>query len=452
MNRRRVIFLLTILSGVFWLNAWLDGRVAAEDKQPAPQASSSGAHSDGEAVNEDALPVGTVQISPARQQLIGVRTGIVEKAPQQYVLRALGRVASDETRVYRINAGANGWVRKVFDTGTGSLVKKDQVLATFYSPEFLSAEQSYIYAVNSYNRPRDLSKENWQRVAVPGSTLNQAESNLQQYKDALLNLGMSELQVKEISRTHIYTEDIKISSPVTGFLLSRKVSPGERFVRGTELYSIVDLSHVWILADLFEKEPYSLPPGTRVRVSAPSQKRDFSATVSDALPVFDGVSRTLKVRLEADNPGYYLRPDMFVDIEIPITLPSAITVPAAAILDAGLQKVVYVAQGNGFFQPRQVETGRTIGDRVEITGGLEAGERIALSGTFLIDSESRMELAASGVYANLSKDPVSGLDVSVNKAEKAGRKSLYKGKTFYFVSDETKAQFEHQPGKYIHQE
>jgi Cu(I)/Ag(I) efflux system membrane fusion protein len=153
--------------------------------------------------------------------------------------------------------------------------------------------------------------------------------------------------------------------------------------------------------------------------------------------------------LEADNPGLFLRPDMFVDVELPINLPPAITVPADAVLDSGLKKTVFVDQGNGLFEPREVETGWRIGNRVEIVKGLKPGERIVISGNFLIDSESRLELAASGMYGTLSKDPVCGADVSVNKAEKAGRRSVYKGKTYYFSSDEYKAQFDKNPANYV---
>jgi len=157
----------------------------------------------------------------------------------------------------------------------------------------------------------------------------------------------------------------------------------------------------------------------------------------------------LKVRLEMDNPGYTLRPDMFVDVELPFTLPAAITVPSDAVLDSGLKKTVFVDRGNGFFEPREVETGWRFGNRVEITKGLKPGERIVISGNFLIDSESKLEMAATGMYGTLSKDPVCGGDVSVNKAEKAGRKSSYKGKTYYFTSEECKEQFDKNPEQFV---
>ena len=149
-----------------------------------------------------------------------------------------------------------------------------------------------------------------------------------------------------------------------------------------------------------------------------------------------------------DNPGYTLRPDMFVDVELPFTLPAAITVPSDAVLDSGLKKTVFVDRGNGFFEPREVETGWRFGNRVEIIKGLEPGERIVISGNFLIDSESRLEMAAAGMQGSLSKDPVCGVLVSMTKAVKAGLKTNHGGKTYYFDSVQCKQRFEKDPKRY----
>ena len=186
-----------------------------------------------------------------------------------------------------------------------------------------------------------------------------------------------------------------------------------------------------------------------MKILSPNYSMIFRGTVSDVPPVFDPGSRTLKVRLEAENPGEILRPDMFVDVELPINLPPAISVPADAVLDSGFKKTVFVDDGGGFFEPREVETGWRIGNRVEIVKGLKLGERIVISGNFLIDSESRLELAAAGMVGTMSKDPACGVDVSINKAEKTGRKSTYQGKTYYFSSDECKQQFDKNPAHYV---
>ncbi|MFH0878264.1 MAG: efflux RND transporter periplasmic adaptor subunit, partial [Lentisphaerota bacterium] len=237
-------------------------------------------------------------------------------------------------------------------------------------------------------------------------------------------------------------------APVTGFIIARNVSAGQRFDKGTEWYRIADLSRVWVLADLFAKEAKGLKAGMKARITLPDQREEFHAMISEVLPQFDPNSRTLKVRLEMDNPGYFLRPDMFVDVEIPVRVPPALTVSMDAVLDSGLRKTVFVDRGNGVFEPREVETGWRIGNRVEIVKGLEVGERIVVSGNFLIDSESKLEMAALGMVATLSKDPVCGLEVSQRKAEKAGLKISQGGKTYFFDSEECKQKFKKEPGRY----
>lgn len=391
------------------------------------------------------LPPGTVRISPERQQMVGVRVGHVEKKAVHHAIRLLGRVAADETRIYFINATVDGWITETLPETTGSFVKMNETLARFYSPEFLSAEQALLFALGSRDRVQLTGKE----TPAQMDQLTQFNINLQQYRDSLKNLGMGDLQIEEMIRTRKYTGQVDITSPSDGFILIRNVSKGLRFDKGRELYRIADLSRVWILADVFENETQYFKPGIEAKVTLPNQKKIYRAKASKVLPVFDPTTRTLKIRLEADNPGFILRPDMFVDVELPISLPPAIAVPADAILDSGLKKTVFVDRGNGLFEPREVETGWRLGNRVEIIKGLTPGEKIVLSGNFLIDSESRMELAAAGMYGTLSKDPVCGADVSVNKAEKAGRKSIYQGKTYYFSSDECKQQFDKNQDRYV---
>jgi len=157
----------------------------------------------------------------------------------------------------------------------------------------------------------------------------------------------------------------------------------------------------------------------------------------------DAASRTLKVRLEADNPGYVLRPDMFVDVELPVALRPALVVPAGALLDSGLRKTVFVERAEGVFEPREVETGWHFGDKVEIVSGLAAGERIVVSGTFLLDSESRMQSAAarSGAARRVT-DPICGMRVDEDRSRSGGLTSQYEGRTFHFCSMDCKHRFD----------
>lgn len=262
----------------------------------------------------------------------------------------------------------------------------------------------------------------------------------------LLNAGLREEQLEELARTGQYQTQVEIRSPVRGFVLSRNVTPRQKSEKGAELFSVADLTRVWVLADVFEREASFVRPGTAARVTIPHRETTIEATVTDVLPQFDKMTRTLKVRLEVNNSDFALIPDMFVDVEFLITLPPAITVPVDAVLDAGLRRTVFVDVGNGFFEPRTVTTGWRRGGRVEVTQGIMPGERIVVSGNFLVDSESRMKLAAAGILGAPVKDPACGMEVYPDKARKDGLFVEQDGGIVYFCSSECKAQFQKEHG------
>ncbi len=171
------------------------------------------------------------------------------------------------------------------------------------------------------------------------------------------------------------------------------------------MFQIADLGRVWVLADVFENEASFFRPGVEAAVRLPGRDKPLRAVMSRVLPVFDAVTRTLKVRLEADNPAFALRPGMFADVELPLRLEAAITVPVEGLLQSGRRTIVFVERSGGIFEPRAIETGWRLGGRVEVVAGLEAGERIALDGTFLLDSESRLQAASDGIFDDDVPEP-----------------------------------------------
>ena len=388
-----------------------------------------------------AMPPGSVKISPEKQQVIGVRVAKVEKSPWTHTLRTVGKVAVDETRIYRLNAFTEGFIIRVYHNSTGSLVRKDEPLATLYNKELVPTLQAYFYAADALGRLK-------QGQQLQANQLSQYEIQKQVAELALINLGMSPLQFKALSRDKQIAQEIILSAPVTSFVLARNVTPGQKYNSGEELYRLADLSRVWVLADLFENEAKYIRPGEKVRVTLPHQDEKFMATVSEVLPQFDPATLTLKVRLEVDNPKFALRPGMFMDVKFPINLPASVNVPAEAILDTGAKKIVFVDRGNGLFEPRRVKTGWRLGDRVEILEGLAPGESIVVSGNFLIDSESRMRLAAAGMFGEVTKDAVCGLNVDESKAKAAGFTSTFQDQTYYFCSEGCKQHFDNNPGRY----
>jgi membrane fusion protein, copper/silver efflux system len=390
------------------------------------------------------MPPGSVKITPEKQQVIGVRVAKVEKSPWTYTLRTVGKVAVDETRVYRLNAFDQGFVIRVYNNSTGSLVRKDEPLATIYNKELVPTLQSYFYAADAMDRLRQFPQ-------MQPAQLDQLDLQKQSAELALINLGMSPLQFKDLKRDKKVTQEIIVAAPVTSFVLARNISPGQKFVSGEELYRLADLSRIWVLADLYENEAKYIRPGEKVRVTFPNQDEQFMATVSEVLPEFDPATLTLKVRLEMDNPKFTLRPGMFTDVEFPIKLAPTLNVPADAILDSGLKKTIFVDRGNGYFEPRRVKTGWRLGDRVEILEGLAPGESIVVSGNFLVDSESRMKLAAAGMYGEVTKDAVCGQNVDESKAKAAGFTSFFQNQTYYFCSEACKQHFEKSPDRFAKQ-
>ena len=389
-----------------------------------------------------ALPTGRVHISEDKQQLMGIRVEPAESSRSTNTLRVLGRVAADETRVYRINAATDGWIRETFPNTVGTLVKKDEKLLAFYSPEFLGAEQAYLYALSSLDRFQASGKETPEQIKL-------TKANVQQAVDSLRNMGMGDLQIQEMERTRELTQNIFVYAPATGFIVTRNVSLGQRFEKGTELYRIADLGRVWILADLFENDAQYIGQGLTARVSLPSENRVFTARVSDVLPLFDPDTRTMNLRLETKNSDYALRPGMFVDIEFPVNLPNSVTLPTDAVLDSGLRKIVFVERASGVFEPRLVDIGWRFGERVQIVHGLAPGEHVVVSGNFFVDSESRLSAAAAGIYSVAVKDPVCGMMTDQDKAAAAGRKTEYGGVTYYFCSDSCKRNFDKESQSYL---
>jgi Cu(I)/Ag(I) efflux system membrane fusion protein len=351
------------------------------------------------------LQPGAVYLDPEKQRLIGVQVQTVEKNSGARLIRTTGRVEADQTRLHRVMAGAEGWVESVENNTEGTLVKKDEVLATVYSRDFRNAEQAYLGSIAS------VASVDRSRVGHDAEeTMRPSDANMRINEEQLRALGMGEPQIKALAKTHQITRDVTMNSPIDGVVLSRSVSAGQRFEPGEEFYRIADLTSVWITADIFSNDAQVLRPGARVQVSVRERGKTVYATVSQDPAVFDPTSRTLKLRLEARNPGLLLRPDMFVDLEFSTPAPPGVSIPQEAILDSGMQKVVYVETSDGVFEPRKITVGAAYGDYITVTSGLRFGERIVIAGNFLMDSESRMH---SSQRASSLQNPARSLEAGV---------------------------------------
>ena len=413
------------------------------------------------------IPPGMVGIDAERQQLFGIRVSTVERSSGTENVRVLGRVLPEDTRVYRLNAGMEGFIRETSNDSPGELVKKNQKLATYYGGDILAVASGFLAATAGV--PGANGKDGSRTVPFPGAVSKQGQSSVQGYADRLRNLGMSDVQIQEMAETRLLPQSISIVSPVDGFVLARNISPGQHFEHSTEFYRIADLSRVWIVADILGNEAQHFRPGTAARVVLAGEGKALTARVSNVLPQVDPTTRTLKLRLEAENPGFVLRPDMFVDVELPTARPAGLTVPVDAVIDSGREQRVFVEQSNGVFEPRKVELGWRFADRVQIVKGLSEGERVVSAGAFLVDSESRLKSVQStpkeqpqqkpppksntdppvAVSDGKVKDAACGMMIDKAAAIAEGHTLSRNGVTYYFCSDRCKRKFSEKPEHYL---
>jgi RND family efflux transporter MFP subunit len=335
------------------------------------------------------MPPGTVRISAEKQQLIGVRMGIVEMSSESRTIRATGRVAPDESRIAHVHTRIEGWIDHVYVHTTGSFVKEGDPLLTLYSPELLATQQEYLLALKA----RDTLK-----ASPLGGTANRAESLVEAARRRLELLQFSPQRLKEIEQTGNPVVNVTVFAPASGYVVKRNAFHSQMVKPDMELYTIVDLSRVWVMTDVFESELPSIRLGMPAEISlAAAPGRTIRGAVNYIQPEVDATTRTVKVRVEAANPGLLLKPDMFAEVDLHVGSAPRLLVPADAVLDAGERKTVFVDRGNGYLEPRLVQTGERFGGRVVILSGLRAGERIVVSGTFLVDSESQLKSAATAM-------------------------------------------------------
>jgi Cu(I)/Ag(I) efflux system membrane fusion protein len=426
--------------------------VYAEDVKSAPEFSRTAE-----------LAPGAVSIDGSTRQLLGIRSAAVEKSGGNRVVHVVGRVVPEDTRVYRLNAGVDGYIRETSQDSVGTHVKKDQTLAKFYSPDFLATASGFLAATERV--PGATGGDGSRTMAFPGALSKQGVSSLQGYTDRLRNLGMSEVQIKHIAEERQLPETIDIVAPVDGFILARNITTGQHFEHDMEFYRVADLVRVWVIAEVDEQEASYLRPGGTAQITLSDKGRPMTARISDSLPESQVGGGTVKIRLEVDNPKFELRPEMLVDVNMPVRMQAAVTVPVDALVDSGAHARVYVEKGEGIFEPREVKTGSRIGERVEILDGVQPGERVVAAATFLVDSESRLNTPAakpasmpsgdksaaamSGASAKEKSviDPSCGMVTDAEKATKTGNTVAYHGSTYYFCSAKCKEKFQSNPAE-----
>ena len=337
-----------------------------------------------------APPLTPVELTPERMQSIGVRTGRVEYKNIESDIRATGTVEVDERRLAYVQTRYPGWIKDVAVNATYQFVKKGQPLFTIYSPELVASEQEYL-----------LAKANLQRVSqssVQGVTSG-ADTLLRAARERLLQWNLSEEDISKLESDGKPIANFTFTSPVSGYVTERMALPNAYAQPEMRLYTIADLASVWVEAQIFQEDAGKLKPGDAAEITVDAYpNRTFRARVEQVLPQIDATTRTLRVRLSVPNPGVQLKPGMFVNVRLRNSLGRQLFVPASAVLQSGSRQVVFLSRGQGRFDPREVQLGIHTEDGFAVLKGLQAGDVVASSANFLIDSESQLQ-AAAGSYA-----------------------------------------------------
>jgi Cu(I)/Ag(I) efflux system membrane fusion protein len=335
------------------------------------------------------MPAGTVKVSEGKQQLIGVRTAPVKREQLFRTLRAEGELTPDEGKLAHIHVKVNGWLDKVYVDSIGQLVKKGQPLFSIYSPDLVSTEQEYLIARRG--------KQSLGSSSFPDAARG-ADSLLQSARERLRLWDITDEQIRKLDETGEVTKNLTFYSPINGFVLDRKAFPQTSVTPDTELYTLADLSTIWATAQIYAYEVPFVHVGQQAEMEVSYVPgRTYHGRLTYISPTLDPQTRTVQVRLEFSNPKFELKPQMFSDVLLKIDYGSQITVPPDAILDSGDRQTIFVALPNGYFEPRKVKLGAKLEDKVIVLSGLKAGESIVTSGNFLIDSESRLSSAMSGM-------------------------------------------------------
>jgi membrane fusion protein, copper/silver efflux system len=363
------------------------------DTSPVPKKDSMGM---------DYVPVfeGDEEASDGKQIVLGIdkvqKLGVKSEAASLRMLdrtvRAVGKIEIDERRAYTIAPKFEGWVERLYVNTSGQAVSKGQPLFDVYSPELISALREYALAAQGESALKDAGKD------AKASMSQLAAASLTRLK----NWDIADEQIREFAQDKNQTKDkrsLTFYAPVSGIVVDKKAVQGMRFMPGEVLYQIADLSSVWVLAEVAEQDIGLVKTGSVARISISAYPdRHFNGKVGFIYPTLDAATRTVQVRVELANPDGLLKPAMFANVELPVSnRGKVLTVPVSAVIDSGTRKIVLVRLAEGRFEPRTVKLGSRGEDHVEVLEGLAEGEQVVTSANFLIDAESNLKAALSGM-------------------------------------------------------
>ena len=348
-------------------------------KQPTPQPAPP------EEMTEETPQV---EISSEQQKLIGVKTIKVSLKPIQKVIRTVGRIEADERKQTTINTKVEGWIEKLHVDYTGRYVKKGEPLVDIYSPELLATQQEFLAVLKWAAQPGEKKKDDQLGLMIA----KDAEAALDAARQRLRLWDISDAQIKQIQQSGKPVRTLTLYSPVSGFVMQKMAVQGMKVMPGEKLFDIADLSTIWIIADIYEYELPFVKVGQQAKITLSYfPGKELSSKIDYIYPTISADTRTAKIRLTLPNPQGRLKPQMFTNVEIRISLGKKLVIPESAVIDTGKGQVVYVDKGEDAFEPREVELGLRADGVVEVLRGIKAGEKVASSANFLIDSEAQLK-------------------------------------------------------------
>jgi len=341
-----------------------------------------------------AAAVPQIDITPEQQKLIGVKTVKVDGRPMVRIIRTVGRVEADETKQATVNTKIEGWIEKLYVDKTGDYVKKGQRLAEIYSPELVATQQEFLTALKW---TKDIAADDAASGKAASPDLSRmmardARSTLEAARQRLMLWDISADQIKRIEETGQPVRTLTLFAPVSGYVSQKMTVVGMRVMPGEKMFDIVDLTSLWVIADIYEYELPFIKVGQQATITlAYLPGVEMVSRIDYIYPNLSPETRTIKVRLKIANHGNQLKPQMFGNVEMRVNLGRRLVVPESAVMDTGKAMVVYVDLGTGSFEPREIKTGLRTNGYVEVLRGLKNGEKVVSAANFLVDSEAQLK-------------------------------------------------------------
>ncbi len=334
-----------------------------------------------------------VTISPERRQLLGVRSEQIQKIRRAHRIRTVGRVAVDERRLRHIHTKFDGYVERLYVDYTGRFVGRGERLLSIYSPDLVATQQEYLLAHRGQARLAGSAA----RSAAQGSV-----DLLEAARQRLLLWDIRPADIEKLEKAGQVTRTLDVHSDIGGYVVQKMAYQGMRVTPADALYDIADLSHLWVLADVYEYNLPSVALGMEGQIAVASMPdRDWKGRVTYISPTVEERTRTIKVRLEVDNKRGELKPDMYANVFLQVDLGDGLVVPDGAVINAGDRRLVFLDHGEGRFEPREVKLGTKVnGSGLQVISGLAEGDRVVTSANFLLDSESSLKAAVSGMSSS----------------------------------------------------